>query len=338
MILRFTPLAALVGLGAVAAVVACGSLSDPAIGSKAATPAVTTNDGNAVVEKVSGAITGSGATDGLHVALVWRAADSTLHVQGESAVTDTKFSFDLTPPPSSYLVDPASTNDLVGYAPSTAPLQVAQAGFIVYQDTNGNGTFDLDPISGATSDTIVGSDYSLLIEYYVGGGDTDYQAHALSGITPHAGYNLLWRPNAGTAAGVNQYWLGLDAIELPLTIAPYGALAPEVCGGVQDDVRASIKGNADPFATIYPRSVQCSADGYSFSLADWSIPNCEVQPASICQPPGWGPTVVCKPGADAGADGGYAFAPGSPLPSNWPCAVDGGVFVDGGFHGVPALD
>lgn len=340
--MRYIPLISLASFATIAALVACGSLSDPAqVGSVAKTQA---NDGVAVTN-----ISGS-APDGTHVAVVWRAADNRFYVSADAPVANGNFTLALVPPPSNYFVagnpehskaadytSPVSP-PVVSTNPNTnGPLAVAEAVLIAYRDRNGNGVFDLDPMTSATSDTVVAA--SGILQYFVGGSSFDYEKlGAIGGPAVRAGYNLLVISPANT-----WIWSGLDNVALT-TLGPDNYQILGVCDDFAQNFLDTMDAGKDRYQTAYPASqeewaqispdgglLHCSADGYAFTFGYWVEPDCLAGPSGLCGD--LSRIMFCKTSPkdpDAGLDAGASFPPGSLLPSNWPCDVDGGLYSDAG--------
>lgn len=272
---------------------------------------------------VSGALTGDNV-DGLRVALLWRAADSKVHVQGDVAIVDGKFEVPLASPSAGDMVgvdanDPCIAQYDPGFnqtdsavvsattaTPAAAALTLARAAFVVYRDLNGNGAFDVDPVTSVTTDTIVGGERNLLLTYYAGGSAFDYEK-----VGGHAGFNLAWQ---GTA---------VDLAQVQLQIATAVDFPAEVCGGVESNFRSSIDATGGPPYRSYPAkddtALQCAADGYSFTDANWTAVKCAAIPSGICLQGAEGLS-TCNPAPDPHH---AELTPGSALPAGWPCTVTG---------------
>lgn len=256
--MKLSSFSSVASAGVLAALVACGDISDP------------TRDGERVAT-VSGALTGVQVTAGTHVAIVWRVATTnTWEVGSDVPVVNGRFAINLAPPADSRFSpaeggcglgannqasvpaggwnagnesgspsqpgSPAGANgsgakdfglqsqlsprdSLSGQI--TRPLEVAVAGFVVYVDGNGNGHLDLEGSYLSSPDKIIGGSHELLLTYFRGGGTLDYEKlRDRSGILPHAGYNLGWSEGR---------WLPLDAVELKLSTSV--KLPSTVCGG-----------------------------------------------------------------------------------------------------------
>jgi hypothetical protein len=94
-----TSLAGATSIGALAALVACGGISDP------------TKTGNEPVAKVTGALTGTDVPSGTRVALVWRVGSTgTYAVGSDVAVVGGKFTMDLSTPSNGYFFTPAESD------------------------------------------------------------------------------------------------------------------------------------------------------------------------------------------------------------------------------------
>src|SRR5438552_103786 len=91
--LPFRSLFAIASSGALAALVACGSLSDPS-----------KDDTSTPIAKVSGALSGGAIVpEGTRVALVWRTAAGELALGADVPVVAGRFTMDLAAPPFAYL-------------------------------------------------------------------------------------------------------------------------------------------------------------------------------------------------------------------------------------------
>jgi hypothetical protein len=294
------------GLMAMSAAVACGSIDDP----------TKTRGTNERLETISGALTGTTVPANAHVALVWKVgAENKWAVLSDVPVVNGSFSMNLTPPPANYYVkvdqsesydslsggsssqeapttprqpsEPApsvpkgggkaafdkglSPRDVVSGSTIKEPLSVAMAGFVVYVDKNNNGKLDLDNNSYLSSpDELIGGNRELLLVNFQEGGALDYEKlRDKSGILPHAGYNLAWADQ--------ERWLPLNVVELKISDSP-----------------------------TLPRPV-CDRDGVS------STSPYDPGPSS-----GTGGSTGTS--SDAGAGGGYYPSPGDP---NLTCSNDG---------------
>ncbi len=116
--MRRTFLAGSFGLSLVALAVACGGIHDPTIGSSTSR-----------VATISGALTGSAAPAGAHVALVWRAGRDGGYVVGADApIVNGHFTLILETPPDAYFTDETGSSATVS-APGTAtPPSVGNGG------------------------------------------------------------------------------------------------------------------------------------------------------------------------------------------------------------------
>lgn len=342
--------AGMASMGALAALVACGGISDP------------TQASNERVATVSGALTGTEAPSGTRVALVWKvASSSTFAVSGDVAVVNGKFTMALSTPPDSYFFAPSSefgvlhaeSGQLPGNAPPpdstkppapntstptpgsgsgqiTAPLNAAVAGFVVYVDTNGNGKLDIAGEYASSTDEVIGGNAELLLTYLRDGGALDYEKlRDRSGILPTTGYNVAWKPGR---------WLPLDAVELKL--GTQTKLPGLVCGEDGDDTVSETPAtepepapeSGDENGTGgnrgYPApndpNLHCSEDGRS-----WTYEPSQPSPTD-CPPPPPAPQGLCagdEPVAET-VGCGHAGAYGEELPSGltapppgWPCPV-----------------
>jgi len=220
----------------------------------------------------------------------------------------------------------------------TQPLSVAVAGFVVYLDTNGNGTLDLTGDYAGSADTLLGGNKELILTYLKGGGSLEYEKlRDKSGILPVQGYNLAWDQGR---------WLPLGLVELQIASKP--KLPNNVCSSSGSDVRVSDTGDnvstpgsggSDPgpsggssggtgsgssgsIGTTtppppggYPKKgdpyVHCYNGGQSFYYDD---------PAN-CPPPPAKPVGLCSYDYEepyACATPSYSFAGDTP-PDGWPC-------------------
>ena len=359
------PFAALLASSALAAMVACGGISDPS------------KRGN--IATVSGALTGSNVPNNARVALVWRKGKAGgVEVGADVPVVNGQFTMNLAAPANGYFF-PADSDDYDDIAPPlatprapdsptatepaepggsapksttltpqdqvsgqiAAALDAAVAGFVVYADTNGNSKLDLEGQYASSPDTILGGNDELMLTYFRGGGTLDYEKmRDKSGIAPVAGYNLAWKEGR---------WLPLNLVELKLSDKE--KLPGAVCSGGWDG-GSSGAGNAPsggsggvattedkpntttPTTGRYPAPndprLHCAPDGRSFTY--------DPSP-SDCPPPPPRPVGLCANDygdialACAGMSG-MGLAPGAPIPEGWPCPVPGS---DAG-PGVPWTD
>lgn len=360
--LRRIPLISLASLAGLAAVVACGSLSDPDPRSTKAL-ASTNDSGVPPVTELVGTVA---VPDGTHIAVVWRAADDTMHVQGDAVITGGKFTLSLPPPSSDWFVLGDSNNGQLAFYPSVAahggiyfdplppaanypnagaePLSVAQAQLVVYEDTNGNGVFDLDPIAATTTDSTITSS-SHLLDFYMGGDAFDYEKlSAAGGPAVQPGYNVLLI----SVPSYNMKWIDRGEIDIPVTSPT--KFFQYICGAIDFNYLASKDAGNDPYFTVYPDicdpRVTCSPDGHSFSYPYWMgalgcVPGPPTGLCNLGQDESEQPICNWAPGADSAQiyvnahlgkpdGGGVTLPPGAILPRNWPCWVDGGVYADAG--------
>lgn len=340
---RHAALISIASLAVLGALAACRSHDEPATSTSNAAPA-NRGAGDDGATTVSGSLTGD-VPDGLRVAAVWRAADNTLHVQGDAAVANGKFTLSLAPLPSDFWVPTGTDNPAIGQYPDEAsppatidPAELTSglAQFVVYRDTNGNGALDLDPITSVTPDQFVASSPDLYLRYYAGGTDADYQKlSGVGGPTAHAGYNLLLRHET------ELHWVGLDqvTIALPTVVAQLLDVCPNVGREYGIKTLPTADAGRDPYLQDYPNAddarLTCLANGYAFTFPNWVGADCAPGFKGLCaDDTGLAFCLTSPIDPDAGTvDGGVSFPPGSLLPRNWPCVVDGGVYADAG----PAL-
>jgi hypothetical protein len=235
----------------------------------------------------------------------------------------------------------------------TEAMTIAVSGFVVYVDSNNNGTLDLAGANATSPDQILGGNKELFLAYLKGGGALDYEKlRDKSGILPQHGFNLAWQQGR---------WLSLDLVELKLTSSP--ALPSPVCygggtnsgsGGTFEDGTTGNTGSQDPNvpttrdagsddggSTGYPDpsdpNLTCSADGRSYTYKSTSTcpPPTPPQEIGLCNS-----TAYNLPGCAEPAMGS-ALMQGQDAPPGWPCptAVDGGA-ADGGSapDSGPVLD
>jgi hypothetical protein len=200
----------------------------------------------------------------------------------------------------------------------TGPLQAAIAGFVVYEDANGNDALDINGAAASSPDTLLGGAEDLLLVYFRGGGALDYERLSdKSGVLPSPGYNL---------AATEGRWFPLDLVELKLGAAH---LPSQVCSGsgpktssdngnsgpsVKDAGRGPSDAAANPFPSPNDPRLHCSSDGRTFSYTF----DCPTPP-----PPVVG---LCSSGNSSRPYcAGYseAMPNGGPVPVGWPCPVAG---------------
>lgn len=368
--LRYIPFISIASLAAVGALVACGSLSDPDPKSTKSL-ATSSADSGLPVTQVSGAITGAPVSNDTRIAVVWRAGtfgseDSLttgVRVLGDAPITNGKFTVALTPPPSDFFTLSSSDEpgESEGISPSlatpsevtypsdgTEPLTIAIGAFVVYRDTNGNGVYDLDPLTALSSDIPVATSWGpgfavgkTSVIYYAGGSTFDYEKiGAIGGPPARPGFNVLHALPSSTLDSegmpiAESEWIGLDQVEVPSVSWAAGA---GVCGSVPAGYLSEHEDEAvfDPFFTLYPVDGQltCSPDGYSFSHPYWVGAKCvHGPPPGLCNDDETSWPICSSYGVDPDggkADAGLGFPPGSVLPRNWPCEADGGVYSDAG--------
>ena len=237
----------------------------------------------------------------------------------------------------------------------TDAMTIAVSGFVVYVDTNNNGTLDLAGPNATSVDQLLGGNKELFLAYLKGGGALDYEKlRDKSGILPQHGFNLAWQQGR---------WLTLDLVELKLTSQP--ALPSPVCyGGSSSTGTGNTIGGTAPTqdpkvpttkdagttgpddgggSTGYPDpsdpNLRCSSDGRSYTYLY----------SGNCPPPTPPQEIgLCNSAYDLPSSGGCAepamvssLAPGQDPPAGWPCPVtldasvgDGGPAPDSG----PILD
>lgn len=369
MLLRYAPIAALVagGVGALA----CSSLSDPSQGTVAKSDLgnVGQSDSPVVGTKVSGNLPGVPAS--AHVALVWRNHNALVVANDAPFDASGNFSMQVVAPPDSYLdvIDPTEqawggANDAWWDAGARSPVQGASpvlaafAGFVVYQDTNGNGQLDLDPTSGVTADTIVGGSSgagTTLLQtlcYFAGGSDSDYeQMHATNAEDPRSSVTTP-KPGLNLFTNLQGWAAGLDAILL--TFAGTEVLGGTVCGPVPNNNATESAFLSHGYSNYPPtQTITCSPDGHIFTTTDpdWipqvCIPMNQGNPGvcafNTANPAGELNQTICaipmQPESDAGPNDPpqawlHGLPAGQPLPAGWPCLADGGVAStsDAGAH------
>ncbi len=227
----------------------CGGLANP--------------DGS--IATVSGNLKGT-APNGSHVALVWHSPKGEFVVTNDTAVVNGTFSFDLEGAPddslfsvlasggSSSNATPPSTSASGGSggaepAPSgapkgasyglslldtvsgtvSAPLTFAVAGFVVYEDQNGNGKLDLTGSNADSPDKIVGGSNELLLTYLRDGSDLELEKlRDSAGQKPTRGYQLAWIPKGR--------WLPLTGVDLTIGVS---VLPDDVCYGGTGSVNST---------------------------------------------------------------------------------------------------
>lgn len=331
MILRYTPIAALLMTSAFGALVACSSLSDPAKGTANPAPAATTDPPGTQTTKVSGALTaGTTAPSGARVALLWRLPNATV-ASGSDVVlgADGSLSMDLAAPPDSYLVaaDPNQNGYPLydglpsAYPPTNSALRVARAGFAIYQDTNGNGKLDItDATTSETSDTIVGTANDYYLTYFASGSDLDYEKmRDKSGVLPHDGYNLTWTGDENSN-GIPR-WMGLNLIEI--SVGADMGVSEKVCAGVTFPPIHNADGTLTPIqCTNVPLGdphIHCASDGRQWYLGPLSP---SAQNLNCSTWPGLERPTVCATGCGVG---GEILDADAGVPAGWPCLADGGL-------------
>jgi hypothetical protein len=221
------------------------------------------------------------------------------------------------------------------------PLMGAFAGFVIYEDTNGNGQLDFQPNGSlSTSDKILGGNRELLLVALKGGGQLAYEKlRDRSGVLPERGFNLMWTER--------ERWLPLSAIELglgendkvlPATVcggssisSSDGIIGSSGSSGTSNDTPSSSGGSSGSGGTESPPSssssssgapnvngsdVICAPDGRSYEYA--AVP---------CNAPAPEPPGLCSSGAPdiaCASPAGGVKLPDGPIPSWWPCTVTGG--------------
>lgn len=275
-------------LGALAALLACGGISDP-----------TKTSGNAAT--VSGALMGADVPAGARVALVWRAVRSgSLAVAGDTAIENGTYTMAFAPPPDDYFFRPGDTllhasagapaDDApesapglegksapfafaTGLAPRDAvggtvgqPFTAAVAGFVVYLDTNGNGKLDLSGSEAASGDVLIGGHPDLMLTYLRDGTTSDYEElRGPSGPAPTPGFNLFWPGR----------WSSLEPVNL--TLIQSMKLPSNVCAGLSAEPMIQHDGSSGPVVGAekygpgdgnYPAAddpdLHCTSDGRAF--------------------------------------------------------------------------
>ncbi len=214
--------------------------------------------------------------------------------------------------------------DLVSGGVVTGELSAAVGGFVVYEDTNGNGQLDI-VAPASTTDTVICGNRELMIADLRGGGTLDYEKlRDKAGILPVQGLNLMWSEGR---------WLGLDLVELKIASSST-RLPSDVC--VQYGTSLPLGGSGPDTNVPAPRAgqLQCSADGRSYSYVYDDTCTPYVPPAPTLCNGGYDDepysTGCASPSAPV-----YTLKPGEAVPSDWPCpvAVDAGVpdaDIDGG--------
>ena len=139
--LPFLSLATVVALGAIAAGVACGGISDPTKGS------------GERVATVSGALTGMAVPANTRVALVWKAGEAGGYAVGSDvAVVNGKFTMDLSAPPSSYFFAAESDYEgLSGSGSSEPPMPDSTEPGLPKDDSAGGSTSSSSGASGSST-------------------------------------------------------------------------------------------------------------------------------------------------------------------------------------------
>ncbi len=368
--------------GILGALFGCGGLANP--------------DGS--IATVSGNLKGT-APNGAHVALVWHSPKGEFVVTNDTAVVNGAFAFDLEGPPDDSLFSvlntsqtsnsgatPPTANSSSGGASSSgsggaspapsgksyglqlldtvsgtvsAPLSFAVAGFVVYEDKNGNGKLDLTGSNADSPDKIVGGSNELLLTYLRDGSDLELEKlRDSAGQKPTRGYQLAWIPKGR--------WLPLTGVDLTIGV---DVLPDDVCYGGTGSVNSTtldVSGNSstpssgvDPVGPVlvsdggtttddagssgsgtggssggYPSSsdpnVTCSSDGRSFSYVctyDAGTGGGTIDAGSggsssrgLC-----GATFDTQPYPSAGVAErcypGAKIGASDPVPSGWPCTV-----------------
>ena len=249
----------------------------------------------------------------------------------------------------------------------TDAMTIAVSGFVVYVDTNNNGTLDLAGPNATSVDQLLGGNKELFLAYLKGGGALDYEKlRDKSGILPAAGFNLSWTQG--------ERWLPLTVVELTLTNSAKlpsavcesyvsgisggssgGGVAtkdpspdssgspgvPPSSGGSSGSSGSGGSSGSTPTGS-YPSpsdpGLHCAPDGRSFTY--YSTPSCPPPPppaVGLCAPSYLNETAPCA---------GYGYTSsinaGDPIPSGWPCmvlkdadggAADAGPFMDAGAGG-----
>lgn len=226
------------------------------------------------------------------------------------------------------------------------PLMGAFAGFVIYEDTNGNGQLDFQPNGSlSTSDKILGGNRELLLVALKGGGQLAYEKlRDRSGVLPERGFNLMWTER--------ERWLPLSAIELglgendkvlPATVCGGSSVSsssgiigssgssgssndtPSSSGGSSGTSSSGSSGSETPPSSSSSSSgapvvngseVICGPDGrsYSYPVAPCVLPPSEAP--GLCS--SGTPDIACGGGQDR------FDLPEGPVPSWWPCTVTGG--------------
>ena len=214
----------------------------------------------------------------------------------------------------------------------TDAMTIAVSGFVVYVDTNNNGTLDLAGPNATSVDQILGGNKELFLAYLKGGGALDYEKlRDKSGILPQHGFNLAWQQGR---------WLTLDLVELKLTSQP--ALPSPVCYGGTNatdntvgnaptpepntpvTVDAGTKGADDGGgSTGFPDpsdpNLKCSSDGrsYTYLYTGSCPPPTPPQEIGLCNSGAYDlPSRGCTEPAMVNS-----LAPGQEPPAGWPCPV-----------------
>lgn len=298
----------------------CGGLANP--------------DGS--IATVSGNLKGT-APNGSHVAIVWRSPKGEFVVTNDTAVVNGTFAFDLEGPPddslfslmdtsrNSTVSDPtvgnnsgAPTSGSGGAAPSgtsgaasyglqlldtvsgtvSSPLSFAVAGFVVYEDKNGNGKLDLTGSNADSPDKIVGGSSELVLTYLRDGSDLELEKlRDSAGQKPTRGYQLAWIPKGR--------WLPLTGVDLTIGV---DTLPSDVCYGGSGGSSSAGSPNGSTL------DVSGSSDG---GVGTEPV---DAGPANIDG------GVDVDGGASGGGTGGYSGYPSSSDP-NLRCSADGRSFT-----------
>ena len=146
--MRRTFLASSLGVSFVGLAVACGGINDPTIGK---TP-------SAKVATISGALTGTGAPTGAHVALVWRTGkDGGYAVGADAPVVDGKFTLVLETPPDGYFMDETGSSATVSAPGESSPPSAGTSGSTGSSGTGGPTVTDDGGTAGSSGGSTSGS-------------------------------------------------------------------------------------------------------------------------------------------------------------------------------------
>jgi len=348
-------------LGAIAALLACGGISDPTKGSSGER-----------VATVSGALTGTSMPSNTRVALVWKVGTTGTYAVGSDVpVVDGKFTMALAAPPDSYLL--AAEDDYEGLssggsapvveappeatdeAPSPPPSEsgsTSSSGGGGQSFAFSNGLSPRDTVSGQINQPLSVAVAGFVV--YVdtnGNGKLDIEGQWAKPIDDVIGGNkelfLAYLRDGGALdyeklrdrsgilphAGYNLAWdegrwLPLDVVELK--ISANAKLPTAVCSpsgpSYVDEVPAATPSSGSGWGPNgYPDpndpNLHCSPDGMSWSYT-WPCETPEPEPVPVGLCGASG--VILKPTPSCGGSsrgGGSGIVPGEPIPEGWPCPV-----------------